>query len=321
MIALKRRLSGFGGKERKTWVDELERFKVEISLADVAASYGYVLDLRESSQSSLVMRRGSDDDKIIVATAPDGHGVYFSVRNDDSGSVIDFVMHREGVTLGGARDILRPWLGSFSFPTAKAFLPKPAPIPRDQMALVGQWHRLMPYHGGYLEERGILPATIAAFSKNLRVDARRNVAFRHLDRGGLTGWELKNRGFAGFSSGGKKSLFACRLGTQPPVPHPRIVIAESAIDVMSFYQIDPAPSLFLSFGGALSPHQTTLLTDILKCYPDAEVLTATDADPDGEIFSAFIQSIRPDAKRARPPRGKDWNDALLRPAPLFPSLT
>lgn len=291
---------------------ELERFKVEICLADVAAGYGYVLDTRESSRASLVMRRASDGDKIVVATAPDKHGVYFSVRNEaDNGSVIDFVMHREGVNLGLARKILRPWLSPpFPFPTARPHLPRPVPIPRDQSATIAEWHRLSPYRGGYLEGRGIMPNTLTAFADHVRIDTRGNVAFRHKDRNGVTGWELKNRGFTGFAAGGRKSLFACRIGTEAPAPHPRLVIAESAIDVMSFYQFDPKPGLFLSFAGALSPDQRTLLADVLTRYPNAEILTATDTDPDGEGFATLIQSLRPDARRARSPEGKDWNDAL-----------
>ncbi|WP_130472530.1 DUF3991 and TOPRIM domain-containing protein [Candidatus Magnetaquicoccus inordinatus] len=295
-------------------MDELERFKTELHLAEVVAGYGYTLDKRESSRASLVMRRASDGDKIVVATAPDGHGVYFSVRDTgDNGSVIDFVMRRDGVSLGGARKVLRSWLAvPSSFPTARRPfpIPKPAPMPRDQVALIAQWYRLIPYRGGYLEGRGIMPNTVTAFADHVRIDARGNVAFRHNDRSGVTGWELKNKGFTGFSSGGRKALFACRIGTTHPAPHPRIVIAESAIDVMSFYQFNSAPGLFVSFAGALSPDQRTLLADVLTRYLDAEILAATDTDPDGEGFAAMIQSLRPDARRARSPEGKDWNDAL-----------
>lgn len=286
-------------------MDELERFKIELNLADIAAWYGYAVDRKESSRASLIMRRASDGDKIVVATAHDGHGIYCSVRNPaDNGSVLDFVMQRDKVSLGHARKILRPWLA------VSATIPKPVPILRDQADIITQWHRLTPYRGGYLEGRGILPRTLDAFAAHVRVDERGNVAFRHNDRNGVTGWELKNKGFTGFSSGGKKALFACRIGTEPPAPHPRVVIAESAIDAMSFYQFDSAPGLFLSFAGALSNDQRALLADVLTRYPDAEILAATDTDHDGETFAALIQSLRPDARRARSPHGKDWNDAL-----------
>jgi hypothetical protein len=58
---------------------ELERFK-SLHLGELAASYGYTLDRRESSRSSLVMRH-ADGDKIIIATGEDGHGVFFQCEN------------------------------------------------------------------------------------------------------------------------------------------------------------------------------------------------------------------------------------------------
>jgi DNA primase len=302
-------------------MDELERFKTEINLADVASAHGYVLDKRESSRSSLVMRH-PDGDKIVVATGEDGHGVFFSVHTNASGSVIDFVMHRRHVNLGQARQILRDWLPQpvpFSFPTAPrprrvAVLPKPQPIPRDRAALIAQWHRFAPYGGGYLESRGLTAATLAVFADKLRLDARGNVAFRHDDRQGLAGWELKNRGFTGFARGGAKALFAGRVGVAPHARPPRVIVAESAIDALSFYQAHPAPGLYLSFAGGLSPEQRDLLAHVLARYPAAAVVAATDADAQGEDFAALIQALRPDARRARPPVGKDWNDAIRPPA-------
>ena len=78
--------------------DELERFKQDISLAEYAAGEGYVLVKNESSRNSFVMQRETDNDKIIVATGTDGHGIYFSVRDDaDNGSIIDFEIGRAHV--------------------------------------------------------------------------------------------------------------------------------------------------------------------------------------------------------------------------------
>lgn len=300
-------------------MNELEHFKKEINLAEIAERYGYALEKRESSRASLVMRREADGDKIVVATALDGHGVYFSVRDEhDNGSVLDFIMHRNRVGFGRAQQILRSLVlpAPSLFPILTSPIRKPVPIPRNQADIITQWHRLSPYDSWYLEERGILTTTVAIFADHIRMDARGNVAFRHNDQRGITGWELKSKGFTGFSSGGKKSLFACRIGTEPPAPHPRLVIAESAIDAMSFYQFDPSPGLFLSFAGALSLDQRSLLTDVLARYPAAEIFTATDTDRNGETFADLIQSLRPDARRARAPKGKDWNDALR----LVPTL-
>ena len=293
--------------------DELERFKA-LNLGELAASYGYALDRRESSRSSLVMRH-ADGDKIIIATGEDGHAVFFSVHAEASGSVIDFVMHREGCNLGYARKALRAYSPS-SFPTALAqHIPKPRPSPHDRAALAAEWHRMRPYAGGYLEGRGLTAATLAAFADRIRLDGRGNTVFRHDDREGISGWEVKNRGFTGFAAGGRKALFACRAGMPAEASPSRLVVAESAIDAMSYYQHDPAPALVLSFGGEMSPEQPELLRHVLTKYPAAEIVTATDADDEGDDYAARIEAVRPDAVRARPPTGKDWNETLRAPAP------
>lgn len=287
---------------------ELESFKT-LNLGELAASYGYVLDHRESSRSSLVMRH-PDGDKIIVATGEDGHAVFFSLRTDASGSVIDFVMHRERCTLGRARVSLRAYHTS-SFPTAtRPAIPKPQPVPKDRAALLARWHRFAPYRGGYLESRGLSAATIEATAARLRTDDRGNVVFQHRDLEGLAGWETKNRGFTGYAEGGRKALFAARVGVPVREPPPRLVVAESAIDALSFWQIDPAPALLLSFAGSLSPEQTALVRHVLTTYPAAQVLTATDNDAQGDDYAATVAAMRPDAIRVRPTTGKDWNDTL-----------
>ena len=293
---------------------ELERFKA-LNLGEVATSYGYALDRRESSRSSLVMRH-ADGDKIIIATGEDGHAIFFSVKADASGSVIDFVMHRQGGSLGYARKTLRAYAPS-SFPTANntPTIPKPHPIPHDRAALVAKWHRFAPYHGSYLESRGLSTATVNDAADRLRTDERGNALFRHDDREGLTGWEVKNKGFTGFAAGGRKALFALRVGLALETEPPCLVVAESAIDVLSYHQQNPVPALLLSFGGGLSPEQEELLRQVLTKYPAAKIITATDNDEQGEVFAATIAAMRPDAIRARPPTGKDWNDVIKPRAP------
>jgi hypothetical protein len=156
----------------------------------------------------------------------------------------------------------------------------------------------------------LTPATIAAAADRIRTDDRRNVAFRHDDLDGLTGWELKNRAFTGFCDGGRKALFAARLGIGSKDAPPRVVIAESALDALSFWQLNPTPALLVSFAGGMSPAQKDLLRHVLAKYPVAAIFTATDADDQGDDYAATVEAIRPDAIRARPPTGKDWNDTL-----------
>jgi DNA primase len=64
----------------------------------------------------------------------------------------------------------------------------------------------------------------------------------------------------------------------------------------------------------LSNDQRQLLAHILTKYPAAAVLAATDSDEQGDRYAVTIAEIRPDAIRAKSPKGKDWND-VVRPAP------
>ena len=87
---------------------ELRAFKIQINLVDYAVSCGYEIDKKETSTNSVVLRRQIDGDKIIVKTDQGGHGVYFSVRDDnDNGTIIDFVKRRKGFSLGQIRKELR----------------------------------------------------------------------------------------------------------------------------------------------------------------------------------------------------------------------
>jgi hypothetical protein len=81
---------------------------------------------------------------------------------------------------------------------------------------------------------------------------------------------------------------------------------------MSYYQLNPGSGFYLSFAGSLSAEQYDLLKYVLNRYPDARIVVATDSDEQGEKFADMIRSIRPEASRAAPPVGKDWNDTLNR---------
>ena len=86
---------------------ELDAFKRDICLVDYAQAQGYVVDRTASSRSSVVLADPSGD-KVVVARAPDGHWIFFSVRDgQDNGTIIDFVQRRAGGSLGEVRKELR----------------------------------------------------------------------------------------------------------------------------------------------------------------------------------------------------------------------
>lgn len=304
--------------------DELDRFKSEINLVEYAGSMGYEIDKKESGRASVVMR-GPGDDKIIIATAQSGHGVYFSVRDDaDHGSIIDFVQRRQNVNMGEVRKELRPWLGS-GIPTrsgrpvlrqpVEKRPSKPAPSSADRHQVLAAFSKMKPAgdHPYLVHERKISTKTLRdpRFAGSIRIDQRGNAVFPHFDEQGLSGYEMKNSGFTGFSKHGKKSVWISSNASSCN----RLVIVESAIDALSHAQLlGRAGDGYFSVGGNPSPDQLELLrrTLVKASERGAELVLATDNDADGDKLASKIQAVAPaeiKSKRDRPDTN-DWNDQL-----------
>jgi len=298
--------------------DELDCFKTQINLAEYAASLGYQLDRRGSSRNSAVMRRESDNDKIIIATDTDGHGIYFSVRDDqDNGSIIDFVQRRQCLNLGQARKELRPWCGDSSsyrpMPIPER-IRKPEPSSKDRQAAMGAFAQMQQQPKGghpYLLDRGISAKTLTdpRFASMIRQDSRGNAVFPHYDSSGLSGYELKNWDFTGFSRGGEKRIWhSANIGRSE-----RVVVVESAIDALSHADLtDGQETAYISIGGQPSPEQWHVLKAALVATQEkgAALVIATDADAAGDKLAEQIEALVSSAERQRPTAGKDWNDQL-----------
>lgn len=297
--------------------EELSRFKQKINLCDFAASYGYMLDRRESSVASASMRNAKDD-KIIVAKGESFDWIYFSINNDvDNGTIIDFLQNREKLSLGQVRKRLRDWTGDMQKIPFEKRLPDLQPTPHDRQKAFRSWEqaRLVTVAVPYLESRGLGVSVTGhpRFAGRFRLDYRHNVLFPHFDRLGLCGYEIKNKGFTGFAPGGFKGLWAsvCHLSDKA------LVITESAIDALSFFALHPdlKNARYMSTGGALNPSQPELLiAAATKMPPGSVIFLATDQDKAGDELADAIKALLPSSleiRRARPlATAKDWNDVL-----------
>jgi hypothetical protein len=295
-------------------VDELEVFKREIDLVELAQNFGYQLVKAESSQHCKVMQ--SVRDKLVIATdTKDGHGIYFRVGHDqDSGSVIDFVQGRLGGNLGQTRKWLRSYLG-----TPRCFpangLTRPAattsPNARELTNLHAQWTAMPPYVGPYLRGRGIHDDVVQAFG--VRQDVRGNACMSHVTPDGeISGWEVKNQGFTGFVAGGVKGL---GLVWPKGKDVQRVIVVEAAIDAMSYAQLrGQFADMYVSTAGSLGHAQCDQLAILITRHRLAELVLGTDADNGGDAMAARLFQIAPAAQkvtRDRPP-AKDWNEVLQR---------
>lgn len=306
---------------------ELDSFKSGIDLRAYAASQGYQLDRKESWKGSAVMRHPRGD-KIIIKRNTSGHYVYFSVRDDrDNGTIIDFVQFRQNLSLGAVRKELRPWIGEPPVPVP-AFVPL-VKTEKDRMRVEAEFSKMQdaPRHP-YLEHERALPSSLLTserFEGRIKIDARGNAIFPHFDAEGLSGYEIKNKGFTGFASGGTKGLW---LSNERPEDQ-RIVFCEAAIDALSHAVLFPdAKARYASIGGKPNPVQPELVSAAIKRMPtQAEIIAAMDADEDGRklgaiVRQAFDASDRNDLRfqQQEPVGFKDWNDELRgRQRDLFPA--
>jgi len=302
---------------RQAMDDELERFKKDISIADIAQDqYGYELDKKESSKSYLVLRAGGD--KIIVTRdKSDGHDVYFNAHDDsDCGSIIDFVKGRVGdnnAKLVRVRQALRPLAPGSKKPAIKkpGTAPvRPVAVTKDLAKVMRQATDLKPYTGAYLTRERKLDANVIKAFKVVQ-DARGNACFIHKSDDGISGWESKNAGFTGFAEGGSRALFMAKPGQEPVS---RIVVTEAAIDAMSYAQMrHKAGTAYLSTGGsALSAEQQQQLKAVFARNPQAAVVLATDHDAAGEKAAEQIKTLALAGQRVERelPKAKDWNQDL-----------
>lgn len=302
---------------KKNLREELEQFKGEINLAEYASTVGYEIDRKESSKNSLVMRRESDADKIVITTARNGTGMYFSVRdNTDNGTIIDFVQKRHCGTLGQVRQELRTWLDPATRPQVQCDYCQPIPTTKDEQSVLRFWQRSKPIKKGdcgYLESRGITYDDLCKLGINdlTKVDARGNILFGHYGEYGLIGFEMKNKNFTGFPKGGSKGLWGA--GGQNNVQ--RIVVCESAIDALSYSKLHPdGEAVYLSFGGSWNPQQPNLLKRWFdEHFPGTEIVAAVDNDAAGDAYVVALDELAPGRVKRHSPevRGQDWSDVLM----------
>ncbi len=311
--------------------DELEAFKTEIDLVAYAESYGFDVDRKRTSRTSVAMKHGVTGERILVAKKSDGHFIYASVHDHtDSGTIIDFEQRRKGGTLGDVRKALRPFIGESAMPVPRPRGEKSAKAApevlleaaaQDFDAVRQAFDEMRPIEHGnrYLEERCI-PAIVymhPRMKNRIRVDRRTNVVFPHWEPGGaLTGYEIKNRGFTGFATGGAKRLWGSGIGADDT----ELVICETAIDALSFATLFGVEGRrFVSTAGALNPAQLDLVRSAMRKLPSGgRVVLATDADEGGDLLAETItaaaEGMGCDAveivHRSPAARGADWNDVL-----------
>ena len=263
---------------------ELEAFKREMDLRQLAVGLGYEMDRRESWRGSTVPRR------------------------------------RRNVNLGAVRQILRPWIGGSATPPR---FPALEPTSTNRMRVECAYRRMAhAQRYPYLERERCVPAAVLLsprFAGRMRIDSRGNTVFPHFDAAGLCGYEIENRGFTGFAAGGQKGMWFSHARPDDR----RLVLAESAIDALSHAAPFPDAedqTRYASLGGNPSSRQTGLVQAAIARLPEgAGIVAAFDADAVGrklvDVIREAVASVASRAERTdlifkahlAVKEGEDWN--------------
>jgi hypothetical protein len=288
---------------------ELEELKGRVLCAAVLEKAGFAIDLRESTGRAVKHRRGSD----IVIVIHEGRG-WFDPLSDAKGDVLSLIQHLDGVAFTEALARAAELVG---FRPAEPEWQRPSPQ-KPIVPLAERWRARPALRPGsatwrYLRHERHLPESVlraAIRQDRLREGPHGSLWAAHADSGGIvSGWEERGPAWRGFSTGGAKVLF--RIGASEAL---RFCVTEAAIDAMSLAALEGLRdgSLYLSTGGGWSP-ATDAAVRSLAARPGAQLVAATDANSQGEVYAGRLREIAETAGcdwfRLRPP-GDDWNDAL-----------
>ena len=295
------------GKEMYTM-----NIKQTIDPCTVLTDYGFTLDKLKSTAKGRIMRK--QDDKLLVMRGDNGNWIVTDMRAGKSGSVLDLVMWLTGCSLAEATNRLqavncdKTQTLSLSIPQKQN--PITPPLLLDTLEPATR-------ETANLAERGIGDwVQHPLFLGKVLMDKRGNACFPHYDDNGITGWEIKNKGFTGFANGGHKGLW---FSNRPAVLG-RLVFTESAIDAMSYQAIHGwDDARYLSLGGGIGRNQIGLITRAIeRSPPECLIVLAVDNDAAGNGYIQQIEALANGCRRVKahqPTTGKDWNEALCKQPP------
>ncbi len=305
---------------------ELTQLK-SLSLESYALTLGYERDHKESSNRVTVLRRETDNAKLLVKPGHDGTLIYRNERDySDHGSILDLVMRELRCNLGEARKALRQWANLPLHP-AQTLSPDKPDKPghsgnvrlsdepnRSRMKSIwgaAQWTPLHPYLLSRHIPESVL--TDSRFDHRWKLDRHGNAVFPSWDKQGICGLEFRSETKKHFAKGGKKGLWVS-ANIKDCL---RLVVCEAPIDALSHFALyrDNADLLWpLGYacpGGSLGERSRELLKSLFRHSAErgGGIIVATDNDPAGDEYAETIAKLAPVVERIAP-IGKDWNADL-----------
>lgn len=309
-------------------IDEAKRFRIEISILDVAERlYGFEIDYEKCTrgnvqrQKNIVMKNGRDT---ILVSREDTWKFWDTARDKSShgeigGDIFNFVQWQEGgreiFNLGKVRQKLRSFIGQHTSIVSRQ--PKQETNDAKDFAFVRKFisERSHAETSSYLEGRGISQQTLQnpLFRNRVLKGFDGAVIFPHFDATGACGYEVRSIDLKSFTKKGSKGLWYSQI----PLPTEQLIFVESAIEALSHYQLkQPKNAAYFSPGGNWSPDTVgTLIEKVMQKYPAAKIVSAFNNDKGGENHAQKLDEhasrIGRTTERDMPKTlGTDWNNDL-----------
>jgi len=299
--------------------------KKDVNLVDLVLTLGYQhnraksgSDIGKGKFHTFDYKGNPRLDQVIIYKAPSGDYLYFNRADDqDKGSVIDFLKNRienpriAGIVASPGKNV---WASVIE--NAKRYLNLPAsqrnvspqlqqriePVQRGESYIPEFLLKTSPLTDTrYLNSRGINSETLASplFTDRILNHVHQgttkdgqaykfvNTAFPQLYKEGIVGLEIKANGFKGQAADSLNSaaLWLSNSTTKTNT----LVVAESAIDALSHYQLkQPTNAVYASTSGQLTDNKVTEIKRLIENQAFKTVKLALDNNLEGHLFDTKL---------------------------------
>ena len=299
--------------------------KKDINLVDLVLTLGYQhnraksgSDIEKGKFHTFDYKGKPGLDQVIIYKSPSGDYLYFNRADDrDKGSVIDFLKNRienpriAGIVASPGKNV---WASVIE--NAKRYLNLPAaqrnispqlqqriePVQRGEGYVPEFLRKTTPLtDASYLINRGLTPETLASplFAGRILNHVHTgtgkdghpykfiNIAFPQLYKDGIVGLEIKANGFKGQAADSLNSaaLWLSNTNTKTNT----LVVAESAIDALSHYQLkQPTNALYASTSGQLTDNKVAEIKHLIENANLKTVKLAMDNNLEGHLFDTRL---------------------------------
>lgn len=311
-------------------------FRSKISIMELALANGYSCN-RSKGMKWPVLESNAGDRIIIINPKSSSNQGYFNPQDDrDRGTLINFVGNRLGNIFPQDRSLSREqninsvlyqWLNlpfRERLVSSKIMgLSRHGEIVEESLFSPALLKPLRDID--YLKFRGIDESTLKSpcFQGKIlqcRIGNFCNIAFPYQETidGKFVGAEVRNHQFKRHLRGSLRtsSVWVSNI----PAQVKRLIICESAIDCLSYFQIKgETEDLYMSFGGSITTGQLQSICNIIKQLTldcTFRVVIAVDRDKMGKEYAAKMLEAIPDAI-VDYPDGKDYNEDLNNAKPIL----